>query len=144
MDAYTALYQGVLFPAWEGLRHRATLTRLRFLQQTQFCSTDELAGFQLGGLRRLLTHAGATVPAYRRRLGEAGLDPWQMRDLSDLEKLPLLTRAEVQERRQDFLAESGGGRLFTKSTSGSTGAPFRFSYSADSEVWRQAVKLRGY
>ncbi len=144
MDVYTALYRGVLFPAWERVRHRPTLERLRQLQRTQWCSADEMEAIQLSGLRRLLSHAAATVPAYRRRLAEAGLDPWRLRELADMEKLPLLTRDEVQQRRQEFLSTSRWDRLLTKSTSGSTGAPFRFSYNADAEVWRQAVKLRAY
>lgn len=144
-DLYTPLFSRVLLPAWERVRRRDTLELLRSLQRTQWLSTDELLAQQEADLRRLLCHSHARVPAYRRRLDEAGVDPATIR-LSDLSRLPLLDRTPIRDQPGEFRAAPGGpgGPLLTKSTSGSTGAPFRFQYSAESDVWRQAVKLRHY
>lgn len=144
MDLYSALFRHALWPAWERLRQRPTVARLRYLERTQWLSVDALHALQLRSLQALLQHAHKTVPAYRRRLYEAGLDPRALHDLSDLERLPLLRREDVQADRRAFLSDVPGLQLIHKSTSGSTGEPFRFAYNHDSEVWRQAVRLRGY
>src|SRR5581483_2227421 len=103
MDTYTTLYQHMMFPLWEGLRGRPTPARLHYLSRTQWCSPDELTAMQVGQLRRLLTHAQAEVPAYRRRMEEAGLDPGRLRSVSDLEGLRPLTREEAQAEKQDLM-----------------------------------------
>lgn len=143
MDLYTPLYRHLLFPLWETARARKTPGLLHYLLRTQWRSTDELLAMQVGGLRRLLQHAHDHVPFYRRRLDAAGLLPTQVRDVSDLSRLPIFTREQAQNAQADLLAQ-GNGALLTKSTSGTTGSPFRFSYNLESEHWRQAVKLRGY
>src|SRR5437879_2029865 len=133
MDTYTALYQHVMFPLWEGLRGRDTPTLLRYLWRSQWCSPDELHAVQVGRLRRLLCHAFAEVPAYRRRFDEAGLDPGRVRSVADLQGLRPLDRTEAQAAAKDLIARSAGAALLTKSTSGTTGNPFRFSYNRESE-----------
>jgi phenylacetate-CoA ligase len=144
MNLYAPFYRVALFPLWERLRHRPTLSRLHYLSRTQYRSTDELVALQVAKLRQLLTHAAAQVPAYRARIADSGIDPGRLRDPADLGTLPLVSRQEVQRDPVAFTAADKGGPLLTKSTSGTTGNPFRFSYSQDSEVWRQAVKLRAY
>ena len=139
IDLYGALYRRVLFPAWEGaLRGRSTLERMRYLEQTQWRSADELAALQLGALRRLLRHAIANVPMYRK-LGLAAED---IRDLADLARLPVLTREAAQQAGEERAAP---GRVeIRKSTSGTMGKPLSFGYDRESEYWRQAIKWRGY
>ncbi len=144
MNPYAYVYRAALFPLWERLRNRPTLGRLQYLERTQYRSTDELVALQVAKLRQLLVHSAEQVPAYRARVAACGLSPAQLRDAADLRGLPLLTRQEVQRDPTAFTAAAGGGPLLTKSTSGTTGNPFRFSYSQDSDIWRQAVKLRAY
>ena len=141
-DLYTPLFSQLFLPAWERLRGRDTLAILRSLLASQWWSTDELRAHQETDLRALLHQAHQHVPAYRRRIDDAGVDPATMR-LADLSRLPLLTREAVREEAASFVSTAGGPML-TKSTSGTTGTPFRFQYSARSEIYRQAVKLRGY
>lgn len=52
MDLATPLFAKVILPTWErGLHHRATLTRLDWLERTQWRSYDELAAIQEGVLQ---------------------------------------------------------------------------------------------
>lgn len=148
MDAYTTVYRHLLLPLWEGARRRPTLERLAYLERTQWRPPEELAAQQVGRLRHLLRHAYEHAPGWRRRMDAAGFDPRTLRDVGDLARLPLLSRDEARAGSKDFVAQGGpfggGAALIEKSTSGTTGQPFRFRYNYDSEVWRQAVKLRAY
>ena len=143
-DVYGQLFRRLLYPGWEsGIRQRPTLLHLRRLECTQWCSLDELQALQQAELRKLLSHAGQSVPSYRACFEQAGLDPSQLR-LDELRKLPLLTREDAM---RDFEARKSSQPplpMIDKATSGTTGAPLVFAYDPGSEYWRQATKLRGY
>jgi phenylacetate-CoA ligase len=144
-DAYGRLFGQVLFPAWEGgLRRRPTLQRLKYLEQTQWRSRDELEAVATGELRRLLTHAHASVPHYRKVFDERGFDPRSVRSTADLAKLPVLERDEARETVKERTSTNGPAIDVHKSTSGTMGKPLVFGYERSSESWRQAQKLRGY
>src|SRR5262249_51373272 len=134
MDLYGTLYRRVLFPAWEGaLRGRSTLERLRYLEQTQWRSADELAALQTGALRRLLRHALSHVPLYRR----LGIAPGDVRSIEDLARLPVLSREAAQQAGEERASTAPPGVEIRKSTSGTMGKPLVFGYDRESEYWRQ-------
>ncbi len=144
-DAYGRLFDKVLFPAWEsGLRRRPTLRRLHYLEQTQWRSRDELEAIATGELRRLLVHAQANVPHYRKVFADAGFDPRAVRSTGDLAKLPVLERDLARDTVQERTSTAGPPIDVHKSTSGTMGKPLVFGYERSSESWRQAQKLRGY
>ncbi|HVR63398.1 MAG TPA: hypothetical protein VMU50_15965 [Polyangia bacterium] len=145
MDTYGRLYRHVLYPLWESvLRQRPTLDLVRYLEQTQWRSLDELLAVQAGDLRRLLRHAHANVPFYRRRFEAAGVTPDDIRGPDDLAKLPILTRDEARGAGDERVATAGATLDIRKATSGTLGTPLSFGYDAPSEYWRQAIRLRGY
>jgi phenylacetate-CoA ligase len=145
MDLYGSLFARVLYPAWEGgLRRRPTLRRLRYLEQTQWRPRAELEAIQAGGLRRLLAHAYANVPYYRRAFDAVGLTPTDIAGAADLAKLPILGRELARDTVDDRTARAGAAVEIRKSTSGTLGRPLVFGYESASEHWRVAMKWRGY
>jgi phenylacetate-CoA ligase len=76
-------------------------------------------------LRRLIRHAYRQVPFYRDFYDRHGLRPSAINGLADLAELPPVSKRELQlagvNRR--LAAPFRGKRLFTRSTSGSTGEP---------------------
>ncbi len=146
MDSlYAELFRRVLYPTWETrLRHRPTLEYWKRLDKLQWASRDELESFQLQELRKLLHHAWLNVPLYRRRMDEAGVTPDGVRSLDDLRRLPILTREEGSASADSRRSTAAPLATIRKTTSGSTGKPLVFGYDANSEHWRQAIKLRGY
>jgi phenylacetate-CoA ligase len=142
---YGELFRRVLYPTWETtLRGRPTLEYLAKLEKLQWASRDELEAFQLAALQRLARHVWANVPFYRKRMEEAGLVPEDLRSLADLRRLPVLSREEATAHAEARQSTAEPFVSIRKSTSGSTGRPLTFGYDADSEYWRQAIKLRGY
>jgi phenylacetate-CoA ligase len=144
-DLYGLVFQTLLYPGWEsGFRKRPTLEHLKRLERTQWCSPDELRALQSAELRKLMEHAWAHVPLYRRRFEDAGLGPAHIRTVDDLAKLPLLTRDEASTSFEERKSTAKPLPEIRKMTSGSTGYPLLFAYDRGSEYWRQATKLRGY
>src|SRR6185369_1485260 len=145
MDLYRSLFARVLYPVWEsGLRRRPTLQRLRYLEQTQWRPGAQLEAIQAGALRRLLTHAYANVPHYRRMFEERGLTPHDIAGAADLGKLPILGREQARDTVEARTSTAGAVVEIRKSTSGTMGRPLVFGYERSSEHWRHAMKMRGY
>lgn len=144
-DVYGQVFRRVIYPGWETrLRGRPTLSHLRRLERTQWCSLDELHELQRVELGKLLAHAQQCVPYYRASLERAGLEPARLRYVDELRKLPLLTREEATRHFEARKSCAPPLPSIDKATSGTTGQPLVFAYDHDSEYWRQAIKLRGY
>lgn len=133
----------VIYPAvarWRGSREVALLQELR---RTQSLPADQLHELRLNRLRTMLEHAGRYVPFYRQRFKEAGFNPERVADFSDLQKLPVLTKRDIQGHRQELLSEQFAIKdLVANRTGGSTGAPLQFYHEAQRWQERQAATLR--
>jgi len=143
--AYAEVFRRVLQPAWEtGLRRRPLLEYWHYLERTQWASRDELEGMQLAQVQKLLRHAWANVPFYRKRMDAAGLHPDRVRHLDDVKQLPIVYRDEANRDPESRRSTAPPLPTMNKVTSGSSGVPLQFGYDIDSDYWRQAVKMRGY
>lgn len=100
-------------------------------------------------LRRFVLHCAGTVPFYRRRFGEAGVDPTSIRGLDDLGRLPILTKAEVQANYAALVSEAVPARQrIMIHTSGTTGGGLRFATTLDAiqeqwAIWWRYRRLHG-
>lgn len=112
--------------AWLALRARPVLAALRDLEASQWLSVAAIETLQVGRLRSMLAHAGATVPYYRELFARTGFDPRQVQSTRDLEALPYLTRDTLIERFDDLRSERPPSRSVCRVTGGSTGRPVRF------------------
>jgi phenylacetate-CoA ligase len=67
------------------------------LEPIERASADELRALQLERLRWSLRHAYASVPHYRAAFDAAGVHPDDCKDLADLAKYPLTSKADLRE-----------------------------------------------
>jgi phenylacetate-CoA ligase len=89
-------------------------------------------------LRRFVAHLATTSPFYRRRFAEAGVDPYEIATLADLERLPTLTKEEVQDHYAELLSEAvPEAARQIHHTSGTTGGGLRFATTTEAlrEQW---------
>lgn len=128
MDTYTWLASRVLFPLHERLKGHDTVRIYREMQRTQWLPPAEIEKLRLERLRSLLRHAGDTVPFYRTLFAEAGCAPEAVTSLSDLGRLPILTK-DIVRQNLDRMRSTAGIALEPWTTSGSTGTPFKFYVS---------------
>lgn len=134
-----------VFPFHERvLRRRRIATHRRAVDATQWWPREQLLAHQWQELQRLLTHAYAQSPYWRRAFDEAGCPPAGIATYDDFQALPPLTKRDIRAHRADMVTRDHVGRTWTKATSGSTGEPFQFDYTPDSYDWRVAVSRRGY
>ncbi|MHB1295389.1 MAG: phenylacetate--CoA ligase family protein [Anaerolineae bacterium] len=107
-------------PVWDDPEYRRTSAWLR---ETEWWSREELEALQLRQLQSLVQHAYEHVPYYQRLFREHHLTPADIRSLGDLQRIPLLTKEQVQEHFQDLGAPERRANTEYVTTSGSTGRP---------------------
>jgi len=99
-----------------------------FLERSQWWSETEHKAYQLEELQKLLRHCYKYVPYYRSTFDELHLQPEDIKTIEDLRLLPTISRQEVLDNFDEFIAAGYEKKLVPASTSGSTGNPFRFYY----------------
>ncbi|MCX6701332.1 MAG: phenylacetate--CoA ligase family protein, partial [Methanomicrobiales archaeon] len=105
------------------------LKQYLFLKKSQTWGKEKLEQYQTQKLRELINHVYQNVPYYRRIFDERNLKPDDIKNISDLKKLPLLTKDIIRDNFPDFIATnySHNQREYV-TTGGSSGIPLGFYY----------------
>lgn len=110
---------------------------------------EQLEQLRLYKLQRMCEWAGANSPFHRRRFEAAGFRPAQLQKLSDIRRIPLMTREEWMQSEQenplfgDLLATDPVLAIRYHMTSGSSGrTPIRVLDSP--KDWEWITELWGY
>lgn len=117
--------------------------RLAELELTQWWSKEQIADYQNRQVISLVRHAYETVPFYRRWYDQCGVDVYAIKNVDDLSKLPILTKALVRENQHEMLSEKYKGKHLVKGlTSGTTGTPLNIWLTQDSLAFQWAIWWR--
>ena len=102
---------------------------------------DALLAFQDRAVTRLLAHAAARVPFYRRHLECARVTPGEITSAHDLMRLPVVAKDELRAAPERSLVDEtlDPAKLLSVTTSGSTGRPFKIVNS-----WREYRILHAF
>lgn len=106
------------------LKNRRTIHYLQEFERVKEWSKNEVSEYQFKKLKKLLVHAEANVPFYRRRFAECAFSVNNMLSFEDLKKIPPLTRQDLQNHWNEIIATNYKHKKLSKgSSSGSTGIP---------------------
>jgi phenylacetate-CoA ligase len=116
----------------------------RELKQTDFCSKDKLVSVQEMKLQSIVEYAYENSVFYRDRFDALGLSPKDINSISDLTKIPLLSKHDVRENLYSGLLVSGLDKkdILKINTSGSTGEPFTIFADREQLEYRFATTMR--
>jgi phenylacetate-CoA ligase len=114
------------------------------LDPIERASVDELQDLQLERLQWSLRHAYASVPHYRAAFDAAGVHPDDCKDLADLARYPLTTKADLRENYPfGMFAVPREQVVRIHASSGTTGRPTVVGYtSEDLGVWASVMAAR--
>ncbi|MGQ9750703.1 phenylacetate--CoA ligase family protein [Desulfosoma sp.] len=138
------LVRKVIFPLHEKIVGRKTFAYLKSLEKEQWLSPQALNALKAQKLKDLLVHAQRNIPFYARRCAEAGFDPEKMTGIEDLQKLPLLTKAEIRKNLRDMLWKDCPGGLHRYNTGGSTGEPLVFYFDRRRQAYDAAARAMSH
>jgi phenylacetate-CoA ligase len=130
-------------PLWAALTGTGRLRVWNELERTQFLPESTLRKRQERKLRDLIAHVAHASPFYRRRFEEAGITPASVRTVSDLARLPVLTKTDVRTRLDELITpDIPRNRLMEMRTGGSTGTPLILYLTEDVSEQRNAAARR--
>jgi phenylacetate-CoA ligase len=118
-----------------------SLTCYRELLKNQHLPLDPLQELNWEKRKRLLAHAYATVPYYRRKFEEIRLHPDDIATQADWAHVPLLTKEELRNQNKNLISTTvHENDLVRSTTGGSTGIPVQVfqdrRYPLDVIGWR--------
>ena len=104
-------------------------------------SRDQLAGLQLARLKEIARYVYKRNAAWRNRFAEAGVTPEDIRELSDLRKLPMLDKEGLRLAYPDaLLCEDRQSIRELHMSSGSSGTPIAMLYNQDDlDQWAECM-----
>ncbi|KON26551.1 hypothetical protein AC481_06970 [miscellaneous Crenarchaeota group archaeon SMTZ-80] len=117
--------------------------RLHELKKSQWYTLSDLEALQLEKLKIMIRHCYENVPYYKKLFDEIKLKPSEIRDLENLNRIPILTRDQVKSNLFSLTARNiSKKQRLLRNTSGTTGSPMFFfvdkkSYSVNrAYTWR--------
>lgn len=144
MRVWQKAIKHIFYPLW--LLKDGDLRTLRYIKEycgTEWCENEDIIRErQLRSLKRLLIHAYENTDYYKGIFQEVGFDPYNLRDFSQVEQIPLLTKQIIRENTGRMLANNvKRSDLIKDSTGGSTGVPLVFFRDRDCIRKRKAQEL---
>lgn len=124
----------------DNIKYGRSFTDLyNFLEESQFWSREKLEEYQLSELKKIINHGYNNVPYYKRIFEERGLTPNDIKDFSDLKKIPYLTKNIIRKNLKDLIATNykEKERLYC-TTGGSTGLPLEFCMNKNINIREDA------
>lgn len=93
--------------------------------EIQYLDKKEIEHYQIEKLRKLLLHAYQNTRYYKRIFDERNFKPRKLSSISELKKLPVLTKQVIRDNLNDLLADKIEN-LDKNTSGGSTGTPLIF------------------
>jgi phenylacetate-CoA ligase len=127
----------VLFSRLEKRWHPYAACHLAELQKYEFAAIGSIQIIQWQRLGEIVRHAARHVPYYRSLFREYGIRPDKIQCPQDFARIPMLTKAILQQRLGELVAEDREKKEGRPNASGgSTGTPVQFFQ--DAAYWDRA------
>ena len=131
---------------WEA-RSRAEgfglMQALRLLRESERWARPRLDALRDEKLRRVVTHAYAESPGYRKLMDAHGVRPEHIHGVADLSRLPILTKDLLRERNEELRCRDQTAVEYGV-TGGTTGNPLKIARDRKGSVWQRAEYWRGF
>jgi len=140
-----SVVEGLVWPGLPNHRQIPQLVVQFQLEQSQWWPAEKIREHQFRQLGHLVRHAGETSPYYRALFARIGFDHRQALSDDVWQKLPLLTRRDIQASHAQLRSQSvpeGHGQIHEGASSGSTGTPVRVVKTSAEQLMHRAFTLR--
>jgi len=142
-DFYKNLNKHIIYPLYYWKNNDKRLSRLKQLEKSQYFNLDKIESLQLKRMLRIIQYSYDNTRYYRKIMDERNLTPQDFRKLSDIEKLPLLTKKIIQENMGDMISRQYDRKdLIKDSSGGSTGEPTIYYKNIERHNLRRADQIR--
>ena len=144
MDILAPISRNLIAPLWAMWEKSPYLSHYKRLLKTQYDPPERIRSRQLERMRLIVEHAYRTCKFWKERFDSVGIKPEEIRELEDLQKLPLLTKTDLRTRLDDMISSEFPDRkkLTLHKTSGSTGVAVVVYSNEKSDQFKRGAVLR--
>jgi phenylacetate-CoA ligase len=127
------------------MRNRRSSALLSDYRESQWLPPEKVAELQFAAIRELVRHAYEHNDYYRELFNTLGMQPEDIRSLSDFQGIPVLTKEIIKSNIHRMVSRGYDVADLVKNTSGgSTGEPLTFYQEKDLYVKMEANGLLGF
>lgn len=138
------IFTEIIFKLGSKLRNNLISKKYKELKDSELLEIEELENEQYLKLKELLNFANNNSRFYREKFEKEGLKIDEIKNLSDLYKIPILEKEELKNYNKEIQIKKPFKKLFFSETSGSTGEPLIFYRNAEWDAGHRAAIYRGY
>ncbi len=133
----------IYFPV-QYVRRQNVQEYLSQVMNVQFKPLHEIEALRDEKLKKLVNYAYHSVPFYKKMFDEMGIRPEEIESISDLSRLPVLSKKEILDNEKSLIAPNFNQKLYTRKTGGSTGMTLHFMKEAQALALNDAIMYRCY
>jgi phenylacetate-CoA ligase len=112
-------------------------------ERRTYWSPEDIRTYRNRRLQSFIGHIASSVPYYRRKFSQWGIDPDEVNTLDDLKRIPILTKEEIQAHYPEMISEAiPKNRRIVLHTSGTTGGGLCFATTRSAIQEQYAVWWR--
>lgn len=147
MGLYNGILQRLIIPPAEHISGIHFMQLLKELKKSEWLPSEEIKKIQERKMRAVIKNAYENVPYYHRIMKESHLRPDDVNHISDLRKMPILTKEDIRKNLNDFISKQyRKEELVYQASSGSTGEPFEYYISKKQKGinWASIYRIWGW
>ena len=111
---------------------------MKILKKYSKTNRQQLDEYTIENLKKLLIYAYEKTQFYKERFDNCKFNPYEFKNLKDMEKIPILTKKEIAINKEKMISEEFKNKKLNKiTTGGTTGTPLEFYFSEQSKYVRQ-------
>jgi len=123
--------------------NRHLLKQIRIASNSLLLKKDDIREFQWCKLREIVAYAFKNCPYYREKYTNYGLSVEDIQDLSDFQRIPIISREEIRANLDRIVPVGvSRDRLYEVHTGGTTGVPLKIYRDKGSDALMDALFLR--
>lgn len=118
------LRKNIFIPMFHFYKGTGYSEELNFIKSFHQKTGNEMKTYQFFRLKKLIKHAYDNVPYYHDEWRRIGLEPDDIKQLSDFDKIPVLTKTIIRNNTDRFFSQNCNKQQLIKSgTGGTTDSP---------------------
>jgi len=118
---------------------------VKFVMESQFWNSDKVLEYQSNKIRTIIKHAYNNVNFYKRLFDEYQINPEEIKEPKDLQKIPVIRKQQISQNFNDCLADNFKYLNVREGyTGGTTGKPFHIYTDINSWALNWATKIRTF
>lgn len=147
MPFYSKVAGKIILPIGDRFIGSSIAHHLKSFERSQWNTKEEFRKMQKVRLKSLIGYAYANVPYYHRSMKKMGIRPDNIRTLSDLQRMPIISKGIVLNNFDEFVSNHyADGKGIRLKSGGTTGKVFHSIKSMDSKSvgWATAFRAWGW